>query len=445
MGNTNSSSGTSKTPGENENMETLFIGIALVIAAVVIYLIINNSNCKKRHRNRYSIETYINDSKTILRDMTNTSLSLAKYAQDYVTERTNRESSFRSYVDGGTAQLNLVKSEHQKAKKAYDNATNISAINLNSAVSDASQNAGKAERAYQSIVDSSSGGNLFGSALKNIQIQKSTADTAFDQVKSTITEIEIIYTGISSAESAIVVSYNNANISLSSFRAFINTLISNINTSYEYVNLQSNVQKASTLKTNLEGIASELGQDDQYYGEVQTLIDSLNTAIGVSTGYLNNSITIFELATRSADAGLNASILQLVSTYNLMVTYIDGRTESSVIPLSQPLQEIPIAEGRTIKSYVEQIKIVAGTVIANYNRVIDYYNRIITNLNLIQTFTSTVHNEVGNVSDTFNKSLDQAGDIMKNYLPGSTIPPRTPYPNYTTNTPFPTLTTRQPM
>lgn len=443
MGNTNSSSGTSTTPGENENMETLFIGIALVIAAVVIYLIINNSNCKKRHRNRYSIETYINDSKTILRDMTNTSLSLAQFATDYVTERTNRESSFRSYVDGGSAQLNLVKSEQKKAKKAYDDA-NIS-VNLDRAVSDASQNAGKAERAYQSIVDSSSGGNLFGSALRNIQIQKSTADSAFDQVKSTITEIERIYTGISSAESKIVASYNNANISLSSFRTFINTLISNINTSNEYVNLQSNVQKASTLKTNLEGIASELGQDDQYYGEVQTLIASLNTAIGVSTGYLNNSITIFELATRSADAGLNASILQLVSTYKLMVAYIDGRSESSVIPLSQPLETIPAGEGGTIKSYVDAIKTVSGTVITNYNRVIDYYNRIITNLNLIQTFTSTVHTEVGNVSNTFNNSLDQAGDIMKNYLPGSTIPPRTPYPNYATNTPFPTLATIPPM
>jgi hypothetical protein len=442
MGNTNSSSGTSTKPGENENMETLFIGIALVIAAVVIYLIINNSNCKKRYGRRYSIETYINDSKTILRDMTNTSLSLAKYAQDYVTERTNRESSFRAYVDGGNQQLEFVKSEQQKAKNAYNNA-NIS-VNLNNAVSDASRNAANAETAYTNIVAYNNGaGNVFGSALKNIQIQKSTADRAFNEVKNTISDIERIYTGITSAESIIVNSYNNANTSLSSFRAFINTLKASIENSGEYVNLRSKVDEATILRNNLQGIATELGDDDQYVNEVNTLIGSLNTAIDICNGYLSNSITIFNLATTGASVQLIASISQLVDTYNLMAAYI-GRTESSVIPLSNPLPTLPPNEG-TIKSYVDEIKTVAGTVIANYNRVIDYYNKIITNLNLIQTFTSEVHDEVGNVSNTFNTSLDEAGNIMKNYLPGSTIPPRTPYPNYVTNAPFPTFPTLTPM
>ena len=444
MENTNSSSvtpATSGTPattgGENE---TLFIGLALVFAVIAIFLIINY--CKKRHR--HPIETYINDSKTILRDITNQSISLADYATEYVTKRTNLESSFLSYVNDGSGQLNTVKSAQKSAMDAYNSADGSVSGNLSSAMSKASDDATKAQGAYDNIVNSISGaGGSFGQALNDIQKQKAIAETANTSVKNTITEINTIYTNITAAERVIIASYNRANVSLAIFDKDITDLTENIKRSSEYTALEMSVSTANTLKDNLTGILSELEQNDQYRGEVQSLIVSLSTAINISNGYLNNAITIFTLATANKDENLNAFISRLLSIYSLMVAYIGTDVSSSSMPLSSPLPSLPSGE-HPIKWYVDNIKLVGGTVISNYNTTIGYYNKIINNLNQIQTLTSTVYGGLENVSNTFNNSLDNAGNIMKNYLPGSTMPPRSTYPNYITNTPYPTFPTATP-
>ena len=448
MGNTNTKTETTGGEKDNELNTILLIATGFIVVMIIFYMMSSNNCGKSHHKN--SIEKYINDSKKALNALVVAKVSLVDFATEYVSKRQNIESSFLKYVQDGSIALNSVKALQQTAENAYNTADKSVLSSINSAVQTASQNATDSSTAYSNIVDLTSnggnvtsGGSVFGTTLSSIEQQKAIADNAYSSVQDKIKTISDISNTISSSEYTINVAYKTAKSKLEEFDTYINSLTKTIQTSSEFANLVAMAQNANNLKTQLTGIASSLQPGDQYLGEVNVLIASLDTAIITAYGYLDNTMSVFASATTGADTILTAYINQLITIYSTMVALIGSSDSSSSIPI-QP-QTLPAGQ-QSIVWYLDHVKTLAGTIISQYNTVIGYYNRIISNLNLIQQFTSTIYNTMNTSAETLTNSLNQAKTIMQNYFPGNTTPAGpVQFPSYTTNTPYPTYTTMGPL
>ena len=423
--------------------------LAVIVVVVIIVLCVT---LIPKHK---TIEQYINEAKDALNALTSNNKSFANFATDYVNKRSGTESNVQAQLSNSNTALAAITNARILCE------TNANQINTNlgiitSAASNAVNNASTAQTAVidiQNIVNEVSQtpsgtpvpAKKFGDVLASIASAKTSVETNYSGMLALVQVVEGKYTEASNNQQAIANNYNTANTELATLKTFIESLVSGINNSNEYIALRNARDKAQTLNNQLEIIIQSFTTTTDYTRQIMNLRTSLGSAIASADIYLKNVTDVFTLlTTSSAYDTINSAIVSIIANYNNAVAIVGKNVSSPFLTTASNVSTTAVPNGRTIVYLYNTSHADYQNLVNKYILFINSFNSVTTSLNSLTDFgNNNVLNGVNTNINTVNYELNQAVATLKQYFPGGTTPP--PPAAYTNQVGPVPLTTIQPI